>query len=187
MSGSAFCTSWALIQRLDWAFKLAKKLGYSGENVDKEVLEFLEKPDGMALVLAAKDLLTIEQEIGMHLMFAFGPCIEPYESKNCFIPKDPILMARECWSKDLNFIIGGTSNEGILPLIMLREMLEGENTELLDKENSFAPVIQLGIDINSDKAAKYGRQIKENYFGKSKSSATDQQPLMNVSKSRACE
>lgn len=142
----------------------------------------MEKPDGMALVLAAKDLLTFEQEIGMHLMFAFGPCIEPYESKNCFIPMDPILMARQCWSKDLNFIIGGTSNEGILPLIMLREIVEGEKTDgLFDSENSYAPVMQLGIDMKSDKAKKYGRQIKENYFGKSKLSASDQQPLMNVS------
>lgn len=107
MSGNAFCKAWASIPPRDWALKLAKELGYSGKANEKEVLEYLEKPNGLAIVHAAKRVLKFEEEIGSHILYAFGPCVEPYISENCFIPKDPVLMAREAWSGDVDMLIWG--------------------------------------------------------------------------------
>lgn len=177
MSGSAFCKVWSLIPRFDWALRLAKHLGYSGKANDKDLLDYLEKPSGSALVHAAKKVLTPQEELGMHVLYAFGPVIEPYNSKNCFIPKDPILMAREAWSMNIPLMIGATSNEGILRANSNAE----EISRIMQNTNLFAPLMELGIDVNSEKAKKYGRQLKEVYYGDSQPSPSNQQPYLKVS------
>lgn len=176
MSGSAFCKPWSQIPPRNWSLKLAKNIGYSGKANDKEVLEFLEKPDGMSIVEAAKKVLTFEEEIGLHILYAFGPVVEPYISNNCFIPKDPVLMAREAWSKDVDLLIGATSNEGILRANSDADKI----SDVLQNSNYFAPVIELGIDIQSDKATEYGKRIMEIYYKGSKPSASNQQPYLYV-------
>lgn len=176
MSGSAFCKPWSVIPSREWPLKLAKNLGYTGKANDKDLLEFLEKPDGMAIVQAAKKVLTFEEEIGQHILYAFGPVIEPYKSANCFIPEDPILMARNAWSNNVDLMIGATSNEGIL-----RANSEADNiSDLLQNFNYFAPLNELGIDLKSDKASDYGKKIMELYYGNSKPSASNQQPYLSV-------
>lgn len=180
MSGTALCDVWSKIPRKDWALRLAKNLGYTGKANDKDLLEFLEKPDGMSLVQAAKKVLTHEEEIGLHILYAFGPTIEPYKSKNCFIPNDPIQMAREAWSKDVDLLIGATSNEGILRANSDAE----EISSTLSNYNYFAPVIQLGIDVKSEKAREYGQQIKEVYYGSSRPASSNQQPYLYVNLTR---
>lgn len=176
MSGSAFCKPWSLIPRLDWSLRLAKHLGYGGVAKEKDVLEFLEKPDGAAIVQAAKKVLTFEEEIGLHILYAFGPVKEPFVSKNCFIPKDPILMAREAWSKDVNLMVGATSNEGIL-----RANCEAKKiSDVLQNVNFFAPALELGVDVKSDKACDYGKQLKKVYYGSSSPSETNQLPYLYV-------
>lgn len=176
MSGSAFCKVWSQIPPREWPLKLAKHLGYTGRANEKDLLEFLEKPDGMTIVQAAKKVLTLEEEIGLHILYAFGPVIEPYVSDNCFIPKDPVLMAREAWSKDVDLLIGATSNEGIL-----RANSEAEKiSQILQNENFFAPVIELNIDVVSEKAEEYGRLIKDVYYKGTSPSASNQQPYLYV-------
>lgn len=178
MSGSAFCKVWSQIPPRDWTLKLAKHLGYTGRANEKDLLEFLEKPDGMAIVQATKKVLTVEEEIGLHILYAFGPVVEPYVSDNCFIPKDPVLMAREAWSKDVDLLIGATSNEGILRVNSEAETI----SEVLQNENYFSPVIELGIDVASEKAKEYGKQIMNFYYKGSRPSASNQQPYLYVRK-----
>mgnify|MGYP002655338715 CR=1 FL=1 len=179
MSGTAFCKVWSQIPRRDWTLRLAKNLGYTGPAKEVDLSEFLEKPDGMALVQAAKKVLTFEEEIGEHILYSFGPVVEPYVSNNCFIPKDPVLMAREAWSKDVDLLIGATSNEGIL-----RANSEAEKiSALLQNEKYFSPVNELGIDIGSEKARDYGRKIMDVYYKGSKPGANNQQPYLSVSSS----
>jgi cholinesterase len=176
MSGTAFCKVWSLIPRFDWALKLAKFLGYSGKANDKDLLEFLEKPNGMAIVHAAKKVLTVEEEIGKHILYAFGPTIEPYVSDNCFIPKDPILMARNAWSKDIDLMIGATSNEGILRANSNSE----EISQIMQNPSFFAPLMELRLDVGSEKAKDYGMQLMRAYYEDSKPSPTNQQPYLKV-------
>lgn len=176
MSGSAFCKVWSQIPSREWPLKLAKHLGYTGKANEKDLLEFLEKPDGMAIVQAAKKVLTFEEEIGLHILYAFGPVVEPYISDNCFIPKDPVLMAREAWSKDVDLLIGATSNEGILRVNSEAEKI----SEILQNESLFAPINELGIEVGSKKAKEYGRMIKDVYYKGSNPSASNQQPYLYV-------
>lgn len=176
MSGSAFCKPWSVIPRLDWSLRLAKHLGYNGAAKEKDVLEFLEKPDGATIVQAAKKVLTFEEENGLHILYAFGPVIEPYVSKNCFIPRDPILMAREAWSKDVNLMVGATSNEGLF-----RANFEAKKiSDVMQNVNFFAPAKELGIDVKSDKARDYGKQLKKVYYGSSSPSETNQLSYLYV-------
>ncbi|CRK91320.1 CLUMA_CG004994, isoform A [Clunio marinus] len=175
MSGTAFCKPYTKIPPRDWALKLAKELGFNGKANEKDVLEFLEKPDGMSIVQAAKKVLTWEEEIGQHILYAFGPVVEPYISNNCFIPKDPVLMARTAWSKDITLMIGATSNEGIL-----RANVDSKKiSDTLQNVNFFAPSIELNLDVKGEKAEKYGKLIKESYYGQSEVSANNQQPYLS--------
>lgn len=48
------------------------------------------------------------------MFFTFGPVVEPYESEQCFLSKEPKLLARNAWSKNMPMIIGGCSDEGLL-------------------------------------------------------------------------
>lgn len=176
MSGTAFCKPWSIVPSREWPLKLAKVLGYTGKANDRDLLEFLEKPDGMTIVQATKKVLTFEEEIGQHILYAFGPVVEPYRSPNCFIPEDPVLMARKAWSTGVDLMIGATSNEGIL-----RANSEAEKiSEIMQNVTYFAPLNELGVDLKSEKAKDYGKKIMELYYGKSKPSASNQQPYLSV-------
>lgn len=56
MSGSAFCIS----PRKNWAFRLAKVLGYGGDEVDSKILQFLQQCDPVELTKAQEYILTEE-------------------------------------------------------------------------------------------------------------------------------
>ena len=163
MSGCAF-DSWAYASSSDWGDKLAKKLGWSGGS-DAELLEFLESCDSFEMIRAQTQLYTNEEMFGLHELFPFVPVVEPYESENCFIPKNPIEMARECWSKDVDCIIGATSFEGMInAFIEDHESFDEKKNFLNENIGYFAPVKELKIDPSSEKAKKYGKKIKELYL-----------------------
>jgi cholinesterase len=77
------------------------------------VLELLESVEANQIVNASQTLLTVEEEFGENLMIPFGPTIEPYLSNNCFVPEDPVLMAKKAWSNQIDSIMGVTSFEGL--------------------------------------------------------------------------
>ncbi len=54
------------------------------------------------------------QERKKYIFTPFGPTIEPYRSKQCFIDKHPVLMCMNAWSRKMPLLIGGCSNEGLL-------------------------------------------------------------------------
>lgn len=161
MSGCAFNKTWNVIPQRNYAERLAKLLGYTGSESAKDVLEFLENADIWQVVASSFATGSDEEKFGENIMITFGPTIEPYISENCFIPKDPILMAREAWSNDIDCIFTGDSFEGILMSVYAKDCW----VKPLQNYNYFAPIIELGIDVNSEKAEKYGKIIKEIYFG----------------------
>lgn len=112
MSGTAF-SPWACAGDRAYAYRLAKKLGYSEENNDEKILNYLRKMSGRSIATTNGQLLT-EDEIKNGLLFAHGPVVEPYETEQCVIPKDPLLMAREAWSNDIPVIMGGCADEGFI-------------------------------------------------------------------------
>lgn len=115
-------------------------------------------------------------------MVPFGPQIEPYQTNNCFITKDPLLMARESWFEDSDFMIGGCSNEGdnfdnlnfqiniffLVGLIMgFGFNLANDYTALTTLQNSnyFAPLLETGLAVDDPKAEEFGKILKQFYYG----------------------
>lgn len=160
MSGCAFNKTWALAPQKDFAQRLGKKVGWDGTGGDSKLLEVLEAADPHELVQqSAPNTILTEQEFSEFLIFAFCPVIEPYVTEKTFISKDPILMARVAWSKDISIIIGGASLEGAFTTIFDRSE---SFIDIFENANYFAPHRELGLKI--DEASRFGTRIKKVYF-----------------------
>ncbi|CRK95644.1 CLUMA_CG009102, isoform A [Clunio marinus] len=162
MSGCAFNKTWSLVSQKDFPQRLGKKLGWDGNGGEKKLLELLEHADIYEIMKnsAATQILTNE-EFSEFLYFAFTPVIEPYITKTTFIDKDPILMAREAWSKNIDCIIGGTSFEGAFSTIFERK---SKFIEVFEDASYFTPLIELGLKIMDEDTLRYGTRIKKIYF-----------------------
>lgn len=105
---------------------------------------------------------------------AFGPTIEPYRTENSFIPEHPMLMAREAWSNEIDCMIGGCTNEG---LVMSMEFNLRHKYSTLDNlrnfPNYFAPFLETGLTIDDPKAVEFGKIIKKAYYGFTEPSKTN--------------
>lgn len=132
MSGCVL-NDWSLTPHRDWANRLAKKLGYEGSNEEKEILTFLRGADPVKIVEHQSDLIHIEEK---HIWYTFTPSVEHYWNDDAFILKEPIDAMRTAWSSEIDVMIGGTSDEGLLALADIRN-----NPEILAnfKQNSMVP------------------------------------------------
>ncbi|CAO1344150.1 unnamed protein product [Diamesa hyperborea] len=173
MSGVSFNKCWSLVPRRNWAEKLAMKLGYNGIGTEKEILEFLENAEALAIVNACGVLLTDEEQFGEHLLIAFGPVIEPYVTDQTFFDKDVVLMARDAWSKDMNIMIGGSSYEGLMMSYSLNVLNVSKPVDILRNTNYFTPSYELGLKVDSESSAKYGKILKKLYYGCTEPSKTN--------------
>ncbi|XP_033244801.1 uncharacterized protein LOC108153857 [Drosophila miranda] len=124
MSGTVH-NYWANTPRSDFAYRLAKLHGYTGENVDAQVLEHLRGVPAWELV--RHSLLTPEDRRN-GMLFPFGPTIESYVGEDCVVPKSPVEMAREAWTNDLPAMLGGTSFEGLFMYPAVAANLKGLDT-----------------------------------------------------------
>ncbi|XP_017013134.2 esterase B1-like [Drosophila takahashii] len=117
-SGCAL-SEWVESPDHNWAFRLAQKMGYKGEETDADVLTFLSKISGRKIANSDQDVITTD-EIRSFLLFAFGPVVEPYESDHCVVPKRHKELLSEAWGNDLPIILGGNSFEGLFAYQLLR-------------------------------------------------------------------
>lgn len=109
MSGSIF-TKGTISRHGDWAYRLAKKLGYEGgKEAEGEILKCLQEADPIRIVECQATIL----EPGEKSELVFGPVVERYITDNTIIAKDPIELLRTAWSNDIDFMVGSTSGEGI--------------------------------------------------------------------------
>jgi len=94
-------------------------------------------------------------------LFPFGPIIEPYATDNSILPKDPILMSNEAWSKDLDMIIGGASDEGLVIYKSLKSQ-----PEILQKPDLLQVVLPSDLvdDVQSEKAKEIALKLKKFYM-----------------------
>lgn len=114
----------------------------------------------------------------MHFLFAFGPTIEPYITENCFIPKDPVLMAQEAWGNDIDMLIGGCSNEGIFILLEIDQ----QNSSIENFLKNFARALppELNVKFGSEKSLEYGKELKKLYYGCTEPSKMNLQGYFDV-------
>jgi cholinesterase len=161
VSGSAFDKSWSITDsNNDFAERLAKKCGWDGNGGEEKLLETLQKTDSHKLMkLSAAVNFLSDEEFSEFMIFTFTPVVESYESENCFIPKDPLKMAQNAWSKDIPCMIGAASLEGAMCNFLNRN---AKYVELLQDSKFFTPSREMKI--NADKASKYGKIIRNIYF-----------------------
>jgi carboxylesterase type B len=177
-SGVAFDKTWALHKKRGIPERLAKKAGWDGLGGEKGLLEFLESADHMKIAEASLNLLSDEELYEQNLLFGFGPMIEPYITENCFLPKDPVLMAREAWGNDIDVIFSGGANEGLV--LMFLDNRVGYDIEKYTTKFHQALPTELGIPFDSEKAKEYGEAVKKLYYGSAQPSADNWFPYSYV-------
>ncbi|KAH8420798.1 hypothetical protein KR222_005396, partial [Zaprionus bogoriensis] len=111
-SGNVLC-SWALCPLQTLSRRLAENLGMKNcaSATDAKILEFLQKVPGEKLV---QPYLLSEAENLDDCVFQFGPVVEPYASRNCVIPKQPVELLDRAWGNKIPLLMSGTSFEGLL-------------------------------------------------------------------------
>lgn len=172
MSGSALNKTWSLVQRNNQAERLARNLGWKGKAEDEaNILEFLENVPAFELDDASKTLLTDEEQFGYGTLIPFGPVIEPYATDSCFVSKNPVEMARETWTNDIDLIVMGSSFEGIYRIGYKEE----EAARVLQNPSFFLPLLDLGLTPSDERAATFGEIIKRLYYNSGKEPSLDNQ------------
>jgi len=127
----------------------------------KKILEFLESVPAFELDNASKNLMSVEEQHGFGILVPFAPVIEPYRTENGVILKEPIEMACEAWSNSIDIIVMGTSFEGLL-----RAFVEEEKAyALFENPSYFAPLNDLNMAPNDTEAIKFGKRIRDLYYG----------------------
>ncbi|XP_037945476.1 esterase B1 [Teleopsis dalmanni] len=160
MSGNSL-SPWAVTPQRNWPYRLAVGAGYTGENNEKDVYEFLRTAKGSDIVRANEDLC-MDEEKRERIGFAFGPVIEPYLTPDCVVPKKPIELMRTAWSNKIPMIIGGVSNEGLLLYTETKT-----NPKLLNDlgDCRFVVPMELNMDRDSELCKEYGQQLRKTYYG----------------------
>lgn len=104
-----------------------------------------------------------------------GPVVEPYITEHTFLDKSPILMARDAWSKDIDVIFGGTSNEGLLMYFIPDPQNKGIKV-MQEDSRTFTPLLDLNISRDDPRAEKFGTTLKEVYYGANEPSELNKLP-----------
>jgi cholinesterase len=121
MSGCVM-NHWTITPQRDWAFRLARKIGYEGSEDEKEILDYLQGADPVKIIEFQKTLLN-RDEMG-NIAFSFAPHVESFITKDSIITSDPINLLKDAWSNDIDIMIGGTSDEGLMNLENIRALPE---------------------------------------------------------------
>lgn len=160
-SGTAHCPWVFSTNTSDWAYRLAHHIGYKGNNNDKEVYRYLAKQSPRRLVSTDTSILT-KEEMMNHLLFAFGPVIEPYDSADCAINRPVKEILPTIWSNEIPVIFGGNSFEG---LFHFSEVLKYpyKINELTDFINLLPPDLKKAH--THDELKPMGQKLRQAYFG----------------------
>lgn len=159
MSGSALCY-WVNMPQTDMAYRLAKFHGYNGDNIDAEVLSFLQQLEPAKLV---QHSLLNEEERRKLYMFPFGPIVEPYISENSVLSQRPFELLKNTWSNRIPIIIGANSFEGLYMYQRLKMFPQIMRTLINDPER-ILPEDAKAVH-TSDERQAMGEKLLKLFFG----------------------
>ncbi len=161
MSGTSFNRAWCLVPRSycgKFAEALARKLGWNGKKGDeKSILEYLEEVPAYDIVTETLTVAGPDDWLQEGVNLPFVPCIEAYDSENCLIDKDPILMARDAWSKNIDVIFSACGWEGIVVASLKEESAE---KFLKTSPACLSPLCELDLTPGDPMAIEYGERLK---------------------------
>lgn len=95
-------------------------------------------------------------------MSAFVPQVEPYISEMCFLPKSPLELGRNAWSKDIDVITGGTANEG-----QFFYLFSPDETQLPEINKNYGLLLPADLrqNLSEKEAHEKGKFLKKLYYG----------------------
>jgi cholinesterase len=172
MSG-CILNSWSLTPHRDWANRLARKLGYVGSENESEILEYLQKADPVKIVEFQKTLLKSD-EIGK-IAFSFAPHVESYITEDTFIPSNPLDLLRKAWSNDIDILIGGVADEGLMYLENIKD-----NPAILAYFNLNQVVPEVGLPVDSPVVIEFVENLRRIYYPTSNDPTKDELAFCKV-------
>lgn len=176
MSGSAFNNMYAAVPRRNWAWRLAQSLNFTGQNVDRQVLEFLEAAEPEDIFNAVGRLLTPEEREVERLLNAFGPTIETYPTDSAFMLDHPENLAVNSWGNNVDILIGATSLENGA-LITAIQMFPPALESFMD----FSTFVPASLDLTPAQREDFGEDLRATYYGLVEPTATNADGLVIVS------
>lgn len=173
MSGSSYC-DWALSQQRNWPEKLAKAIGWDETGNESDALKFLQtaKPED---IINHQEKLLGPQDGQEGVFIAFGPTIEPYQNASCIIPKHPLELAREGWGNNIDVMIGGTSEEGLLLLQKVKIQ-----PEIFQDPKLFLHSVPANLEITVEQKTEFAEKLKQQYYPDSEPSYENNDGYVNV-------
>ncbi|XP_058827950.1 uncharacterized protein LOC131687876 [Topomyia yanbarensis] len=156
-SGVACSESFFQTNAADRARKLAKCLGYEG-NDDRQVLETLLQAPAKLILKHRNDILT-DQEKRLAMQMLFRPVIEKEFTEDSIITEPPEKILKSFDTLRMPLINGCTSGEGLLGVLMIKGRLKD-----FDREPDRLVPQLMGSPAELDKSV-VGKEIKRFYFG----------------------
>lgn len=165
---------WSLTPHSDWANRLARKLGYEGSDNEKDILKFLQEADPVQIVEFQKKLLN-KDEIG-RIGFSFAPHEENFITEETFIPSNPIDMLGKAWSNDIDILIGGTKDEGLMYLENIKD-----NPAMLAYFNLNQVVpYEVGLPVDNPNVVEFVENLRRIYYPTSNDPTKDELAFCTV-------
>jgi cholinesterase len=162
MSGCVL-NRWSSAPRLGWAYRLASKLGFKGDDKNEiEILKFLQNLPGEEIVKGQRQELRKPEEM-RKVDYPFSPCIEPYLSKNTFISQRPIELIKDAWSNSIPVIVGGTSFEGL----MFMEGIQQNPSVISNFKLEQSIPTEIGLPNDNPHVIEFVKNLRENYYSSS--------------------
>ncbi|XP_063708269.1 esterase B1-like [Culicoides brevitarsis] len=162
MSGSPL-TPWATANRdyNKYLKKFVKNLGLTGDEDDMTIFNAINSKSAEELSRINASLIDPQDMlVNTELMAVFVPQVEPYVSEMCFLPKSPLELGRDPWSKDVDVIFGGVSDEGLFCYYF-------DNNNMLDfmaQDHRFVMLPEMREGLTVEEARKNGDKLYELYF-----------------------
>nr|XP_019531286.2 esterase B1-like isoform X2 [Aedes albopictus] len=178
MSGSIY-GSWTLSSQRNWVKKLAKAVGWSGDGSEKDALSYLRTVEPEDIINNQGKLVGPDDAKDC-IITPFGPTIEPYSTEGCMIPKDPMEMSREAWGNKIDIMIGGTSEEGLLLMQMIKHQPETLRNPQLFVEN-----VPPHLNITPEQRMVFAAKMKALYYPDSEPSIENFEGYVDMMTDRA--
>jgi len=159
-SGTALADFCAVPQTINFAERLAMKLGWNPTTSSTSYFEYLQNVPALDIVMV-QDAFLAPTEKKMYGNVIFATTMEPYLSDQCFNTRDPLELYENAWGNKIPLIIGGTSEEGLLFYRLVTQ-----NLILFKAPDIFENIFErLKCGKGTDAAKVIADKIKTFYYG----------------------
>ncbi|KAH8420797.1 hypothetical protein KR222_005402, partial [Zaprionus bogoriensis] len=146
----------------DVEYRLAKHLGYEGDNVDSQVYDFLNRADPRLLV--ATRIFTDAENSHDSDLSAFTPCVEHYATPTGLLFAEPIELQRHSWSNRIPLMLGTTSGEGLSHIATVKK--DAKRLQAYREHPEYLLPKTLVFHCDAAKRRQLGRALVEQLCGR---------------------